>query len=158
MYKRHEGDDLLSDDPRLKFKWEWNRGAHGITEEELADWTHFQVSRCIMGDWEISAVQWGADTTYYEPMVEYQGPDRTIFLAGSEDTLLGEEDTTIETRIEAQIKAEEMLIDWITNAEKRAVDWIRKEYKLIMGSIEEVGEEGKDGQSDIQENAFYRLF
>ncbi len=129
MYERHEGDDLLSDDPRLKSKWGWNRSANGLAKEEQALWTHFQVSESTIGDWKLSVTQWGEDTIYYEPTIEYQNDDRSIFLTGHE---FGEEPSVIETRIEAQIKAEEILAVWITDAEKRIVGWIRKEYKLIM--------------------------
>ena len=106
MYDRHPGDDLCKDDPRLKHEWEWSRIASGISQAERDNWTHFQVSECHVGSWTLTAVQWGGDLISYESTIEYIGD--TICSVGHND------ETGTKTRLEAQIRAEALLIDWIT--------------------------------------------
>lgn len=116
MYERHEGDNLLSNDPRLKCKWKWSRVASRCTEEELRKWTHFQVSFAEIGDWTLETIQWGAEPVYYESSVEYGG-DRITSVGHNRKT-------GTQTRIEAQIRAERLLMEWIT-----------KEYKFITSKL-----------------------
>ena len=94
-YKRHEGDDLLSLDPRLKYKWRWSRIAAQIPEEELKKWTHFQCSICHIGKWTLESTQWGADEISYEATISYK------------DNQLARE-KGFNSRIEAQIGAEKL--------------------------------------------------
>lgn len=118
MYERHDGDDLLPDDPRLKCKWEWSRIASLISNEEIETWTHFQVSKAYIKNFKLSVIQWGNKPVYYEAAVGYGSFE--LFSTGSD------RETGIKTRIEAQIKAEEMLMDWIA-----------KEYKYICSILAE---------------------
>lgn len=106
MYKRQLGDDLCKDDPRLKYKWKWYRGASGISKAERDTWTHFQVSECHVGHWTLEAIQWGGDVVSYEAGIRYISDH--ICSVGHLDEI------EIKTRIDAQIRAEELLIDWIT--------------------------------------------
>ncbi len=106
MYERKYGDDLLRKDKRLKYKWKWSRVASQITEEEIKKWTHFQVSECERGNWTLEAVQWGSELPYYEAVIRY-GSSRMAAIGGSRET-------GFKTRIEAQIAAEKLLNDWIT--------------------------------------------
>jgi len=105
MYKRHKGDDLLSNDPQLKGKWEWSRSASRRTQEQIEDWTHFQVSKCEIGHWVLKAIQWGYPDVYYESVIYY---------GSSLMTSIGENrETGTKTRIEAQTKAERLLLEFI---------------------------------------------
>jgi len=94
-YERHKGDDLLSLDPRLKYKWQWSRMATQVPEEELKKWTHFQCSICYIGEWRLGSTQWGGDEISYEATVSYKG------------NRLASEDG-FNSRIEAQIGAEKL--------------------------------------------------
>lgn len=105
MYERHLGDDLCKDDPRLKYEWDWSRIASGYNTNQLKKWTHFQTSECEVGKWTLEAIQWGADHVYYTAEIQYIG--HTICSVGR-----NEED--ILTRVDAQVRAEQLLIDWIT--------------------------------------------
>ncbi len=133
-HERHKGDDLLSDDPRLKFKWSWSKFANtGATKEDIAHWTHFQVSESIIGDWKMKVIQRGVDVIYYESMIGYAGENGEFgFNLDYEELNMSGEDLGFKTRIEAQIRAEKMLVAWITDAENSIIDWIKREYKLIM--------------------------
>lgn len=126
MYERHKGDNILSEDPRLKHKWEWSRVASGVPEEELVNWTHFQVSESHFGYWTMSAIQWGEDPVYYEATIEYRGDRMTLGSA---------EEIKAETRIEAQIKAEKMLVDWITEAKELFNNWIANEEAALKENL-----------------------
>ncbi len=106
MYERHKGDGLLAHDPQLGHKWEWSRIASGYSPKGLEEWTHFQVSKAKVGKWILEAVQWGSDPVYYSSRIEYSG--QLIASLGHD------RETGAKTRIEAQIKAEKLLVDWIT--------------------------------------------
>ncbi len=106
MYERHKGDDLLCDDPRLKRGWEWSRIASGYNLKELKKWTHFQCSESKFDGWELTVCQWGNPLKYYSSGVRYVGD--TIISTGNN------RNECATTRIEAQIIAEKMLIDWVT--------------------------------------------
>lgn len=107
MYDRQPGDDLCSADNRLKLKWKWSRIATGASKWELKTWTHFQCSIAELGSWTLEATQWGDDAECrYEPSIMYLG-----------DTVAkGKE---VKTRLEAQINAEQLLINWITEQNKQ---------------------------------------
>jgi len=105
MYERHKGDDLLSKDRRLKYSWQWSRVAARIPKEEIRKWTHFQVSEAYVGDWEINATQWGAEPVYYTASIRYRS--NYIKSVGKD------RETGFITRIDAQIAAEKLLVDWI---------------------------------------------
>jgi hypothetical protein len=110
-YERHKGDDLLSNDHRLKYKWRWVRSASEISEKDLKKWTHFQCSSCNVGNWELEAIQWGScDDISYE----------ATFRWGQGDTIKRKEGFC--TRIEAQIGAEKMLDDWIREQHTKIVN------------------------------------
>jgi len=116
MYKRSKGDDLLSKDPRLKGEWKWNRSASRRSKEDIKDWTHFQVSKCKIGHWRLKAIQWGYPEIYYESVIYY---------GNNLITSIGENrETGTKTRIEAQIKAEKLMLEWIT-----------EEYQNICGVL-----------------------
>ena len=105
-YARAFGDDLLSKDKRLKYKWVWTRVASRISEEEeIKKWTHFQCSESKIGDWELEANQvpenWNGSIVSYEARIHYNGND----IASQEG---------FKTRLEAQIGAEKLLKDWLT--------------------------------------------
>jgi len=101
MYERQIGDNLLSKDKRLKYNWRWSRIASQIPEEELRKWTHFQCSGCKIREWELEATQWGSgDDVTYEATIDYNG----AYITGKEG---------FETRIDAQIGAENILKKWI---------------------------------------------
>ncbi len=107
-YHRHPGDDLLSMDARLKYKWKWCRVASGISREEIKKWTHFQSSYCQIGAWTLEAIQWGgADNVRYEAAIRYG------------ETIASREG--FKTRIEAQIAAEKLLSEWIEKQYKEIV-------------------------------------
>ncbi len=110
MYTRQLGDDLCSDDPRLKWPWTWARCASGYTQHQLKEWTHFQRSMSnVSTQWTCCAIQWGGTT--YEARIEYNGDHISS---------IREVDGEITSRIDAQIAAENLLIDWII-----------RQYKLI---------------------------
>ena len=99
MYHRHEGDDLLSEDVRLKYQWQWCRVASQISASEIKKWTHFQTSECEIGDWRLSATSWGSyDNITYEASINYG--EKIVSLEG------------FKTRIEAQIAAEKLVKSW----------------------------------------------
>ena len=98
MYNRHEGDDLLSEDQRLKYRWQWCRVASGIGAEELKKWTHFQMSECEIGDWTLTATSWGGENVTYEASIIYR--EKVVSSDG------------FKTRIEAQIAAEKLVRLW----------------------------------------------
>ncbi len=103
MYTRHKGDDLLSKDNRLKYKWKWCRVASQIDEEDIKKWTYFQISHCRLNDWELEATQWGSgynEPVYYSASIYYIG----LKISSIEG---------FKTRIEAQIGAEKLLHKWI---------------------------------------------
>ena len=103
-YDREFGDDLCSNDKRLKYKWKWQRVASQISENELKKWTHFQCSRArVNEEWDLIAIQWssGEDVTY-EANIGYIGED----IADIEG---------FKTRLDAQIGAEKLLKNWIKN-------------------------------------------
>ena len=108
MYKRHKGDDLLKEDLRLKYKWDWSRIASGYTKKQLDSWTHFQSSEAKIKGWTLEVSQRGGDDKYYSAQIEYIGEH--IASDGR-----GFEDTKYKTRVEAQIAAERLLIVWITS-------------------------------------------
>ncbi len=113
MYERHEGDDLLSKDKRLQYKWKWSRVAFEIPQREIDKWTHFQVSCCRIGGWICEAIQWGHEPVYYEASISYVGS--SIVSRGSN------RETGYKTRIEAQIAAEKLLIEWVTKQYKELI-------------------------------------
>ncbi len=102
MYKRHEGDNLLSNDSRLKYAWKWSRGGSGISHEELKKWTHFQISYSEVDDgWELEAIQWSrGQTVCYEAVINFNHNKIASI-------------NEFSTRILAEIGAEELLHDWI---------------------------------------------
>jgi hypothetical protein len=101
LYERKHGDDLLSDDPRLRYKWEWSRVASQIPAEELKKWTHFQCSQAVIGDWTLETTQWSDDDTVsYEATVTVNG-----------NCIVSKEG--FPTRIAAALGAEKLLKDWI---------------------------------------------
>lgn len=110
-YPRNYGDDLLSTDKRLRFKWRWSRSASQFSREELKKWTHFQVSECILPDnlWKLEAVLWhSGGSVVYEARVNY-GSNR---IASKEK---------FKTRLDAQIGAEKLFEDWVTCEFKKMV-------------------------------------
>ena len=114
MYERHEGDDLLSKDPRLKYKWRWSRIAALIPKEELKTWTHFQCSIAYIGEWKLEATQWGVKPVYYEVSIYYNGEHIAS---------MGEErEIEIKTRLEAQIMVEKLLHDWIQEQYQKIIN------------------------------------
>ncbi|MFH2031479.1 MAG: hypothetical protein ABIJ40_12835 [Bacteroidota bacterium] len=114
MYKRHDGDDLFSEDKRLKYKWTWCRVASQIDEKEIKKWTHFQVSECIIERWRLKAIQWGGDFIRYEAEITY---------GGEHITSIGDDKKNVfKTRIEAQIAAEKLLKCWIKEEYKRIIN------------------------------------
>lgn len=113
MYERHKGDDLCKDNPKLKYNWDWCRIASGYNQRQLESWTHFQSSEAHIGSWICEAVQWGGDIITYEARIAYVG-----------DTIASTKDD-IKTRLEAQVIAEQLLIDWIT-----------EEYQSIVKEME----------------------
>ncbi len=111
-YKRQPGDDLLSNDPRLKYFWRWIRGGSGISRETLKTWTHFQISFCEIEDWRLESVQWSRGHelgSWYQSCVSY----------GGESIVRSEE--RHETRLDAQIGAEALLEKWIRTEYERIV-------------------------------------
>jgi hypothetical protein len=108
MYPRRFGDDLEENDSRLKYKWKWSRIASGYKPKQLEKWTHFSCSECEIGNWTLSVYQHGdPDNIYYGPSVSYLN-----------DTIVQSFDYSIKTRLEAQIKAEKMLVEWISKQYK----------------------------------------
>jgi hypothetical protein len=101
-FPRHYGDDLLSTDKCLKFKWHWCRVASQFSNEEVKNWTHFQVSNCMPDKlWKLEAVLWhSGDGVIYEARINY-GNNQIASKEG------------FKTRIDAQICAEKLLKDWI---------------------------------------------
>lgn len=108
-YKRQYGDSLLSRDCRLKYTWKWNRCASGVSKQQLKEWAYFQTSKCVIGSWRLEATQWGdGDTTTYEANVQHIG-DYIVRKSG------------FKTRIDAQIGAEKLFLNWIEEQYKRYV-------------------------------------
>ena len=99
-YEREIGDDLLSNDPRLKYEWKWVRIAADEPEEVLKKWTHFQCSGCRFGKWKLEVTQWDGKNITYEASASYNGEPITS-------------KEGFDTRLEAQIGAEKMLAEWI---------------------------------------------
>lgn len=106
-YKRQSGDDILADDPRLQGRWEWCRVASGYNFAQLKDWTHFQTSECEVDKWTLEAVQWHG---YYEARISYVGNH----ISSDKDR-----EGSITTRIDAQVRAEKLLTEWITKEHAR---------------------------------------
>lgn len=118
MYERHDGDDILSEDPRLKYKWEWCRIASGYNLKELENWTHFQSSEAEVGNgWKLEVSQWGGEVVYYRYQIEYVGSHMASNYG----------DKSISTRIEAQIKCEELLVMWITGEYDFIIKGVKKD-------------------------------
>jgi len=115
MYHREPGDDLLSTDKRLKYKWGWTRIASQISKEEIKKWTHFQGSFARLNGFELEAIQWSNsdEPVYYEASINYIG--EFITSVGREDKKM------FLKRIDAQIGAEKLL-----------KDWIKTQYKMIV--------------------------
>ena len=113
MYERKNGDDLLSEDTRLQYKWEWSRSASRYNSKQLEKWTHFQCSESkSVSKWRLGAIQWGnSDNVRYEARIEYIG-----------DHIASSRGNDFKTRIEAQIGAEKMLRDWITTEYKKIIN------------------------------------
>ena len=113
MTEREFGDDLCAEDPRLKLKWEWNRVASQCSEEEIKQMTHFQTSNAKYKDWELCVVQWtdrSKETEVsYEVQIKYEG-NRIASVEG------------FGTRLEAQIGAEKLLVDWIMQQYKQIME------------------------------------
>lgn len=106
-YERHKGDDLLSNDSRLKYKWKWSRLATHIPAEIRKKWTHFQSSFCRIGSWELEAIQWPINGDVdYEARIAY-GCNNNIA-----------DKRHFKTRIEAQIGAEKLLLSWLNKQKK----------------------------------------
>ena len=80
----------------------WSRSATGVSKNIADTWTHFQVSQSLsIKNWKLSATQWGsAENVRYEARIVYS----SNHIASKDD---------FETRIDAQIGAEKLLIDWI---------------------------------------------
>lgn len=112
-YERHKGDDLLSKDRRLKYKWRWCRNAAQFSKEETKKWTHFQTSHCRISNWILEAVQWGSEPVYYEAIITYNGDPIASVGHG--------EEIGFKTRIGAQIGAEELLEAWIKEEHSKIV-------------------------------------
>jgi len=113
MYDREPGDDLLSTDKRLKYKWKWSRIATQIDEEEIKKWTHFQCSQAFINGFELEAAQWGSDED-----VTYGS---TVYYRGEHIISLREKNDHYSTRIDAQIGAEILLHDWVTEQYNKIV-------------------------------------
>lgn len=110
-YTRQKGDDLLSKDKRLRYKWEWSRIASGIDEEELKKWTHFQCSQCKVGNWHLRAIQWGhGEDVSYEAEISYNNSD-----------IISQRE--FKTRLEAEIGAEKLLYGWLETECQRILKW-----------------------------------
>lgn len=124
MYERHKGDDLLSDDPRLKRKWQWRRIASGYTLKQLKKWTHFQCSESRFNGWELSVCQWGSSPKYYSSEVRYNSEH----IISTWDNC----DKCVATRIEAQIIVEKMLVDWVTEQYNFLGFNLLKYYKVVV--------------------------
>ena len=114
MYHRECGDELSSNDKRLKYKWEWCRVASQVSKEEIKKWTHFQTSKCNFNGWELQAILWGSgEGVRYESTIYYRGEH---ILSSREN-----EEEFFKTRLEAQIDAEKLLKNWITTEYKRII-------------------------------------
>ena len=106
MYTRHKGDDLCSKSERLFLKWRWRRVAARIGEEELKKWTHFQTSMAEVGEWAVMVSQWSKSDSV---SVEY---GLTIFYGTNE---IIEDVFRYETRLDAQVAVEKLLIAWLVS-------------------------------------------
>jgi len=107
-YHREPGDDLNTKDTRLEYRWKWSRVASRVPEEEIKKWTHFQCSKATVGSWTLWSTQWnsGSDVNY-EASIRYR--DEHIARLGD-----------FKTRLDAQIAAEKLLVDWI-NEQKELI-------------------------------------
>ena len=116
MYKRYEGDDLSSEDSRLKYEWKWSRGGSGISNKELEKWTHFQISYTEIDGWELEAIQWsrGYDNINESQTVCYEA---VINFNHNKIASINE----FPTRISAEIEAEKLLHDWIEQQHKKII-------------------------------------
>lgn len=102
-YPREFGDDLKAEDPRLKYKWDWCRAASGIPKKTRDTWTHFQTSKANLNQWTLEVSQWGSgESLYYQSSFTYCG--EPIYIDNKLESA---------TRLEAQIKAEQLLEEWI---------------------------------------------
>lgn len=109
-----EEDKLFKSHKNLKYKWQWSdikhikytkRQSGGFDEKEMDS---SQVSFANIYDWKLTAVHWHSE---YEAYVSYRG-ERIISEKG------------IKIRLDAQIKAEELL-----------VTWLKEEYSKMVGKL-----------------------
>lgn len=114
MYNRQFGDNLCKNNKKLKLTWEWSRVASGYSTKELRSWTHFQCSKSSLDDWVLESIQWGSDEwVNYEARIQYM----SNLIASSEGH---------KTRLEAQIAAEKLLLEWV-NQQREIVEQALKE-------------------------------
>lgn len=111
MYRRVDGDDLLADNERLKYRWKWKRCASGYTPSQLKHWTHFQCSWCYIGKWTLSVS--------LMPERDNTPPSYHAEIMFISHSICGQ--NNFSSRLDAQIGAEELL-EW----------WIRKQYQEII--------------------------
>ena len=101
MYTREKGDNLCSKDKRLKCHWKWARIASGYTDIEIKKWTHFQCSLACIDNWTLEVTQWGGgDSVRYKETINYA---KSRVISGK----------YYKTRLDAQIGAERLLLDWL---------------------------------------------